>query len=80
VSQQDSSSAQSSDAWANQSCVRRFDTQDGLYDLAFSEVHEHQVATASGDGSVKLWDMTLNVGCQPPNGQTRISTPVCWER
>ncbi len=41
--------------------VCRFETQDGLYDLAFSEVHEHQVATASGDGSVKLWDMKLNV-------------------
>lgn len=41
---------------------RRFDTQDGLYDLAWSEVHENQIATASGDGSVKLWDLMLNVG------------------
>lgn len=39
----------------------RFDTQDGLYDIAFSEVHEHHIATASGDGSIKLWDMMLNV-------------------
>ena len=38
----------------------RFDTQDGLYDLAWSEVHENQIATASGDGSVKLWDLMLN--------------------
>lgn len=38
-----------------------FDTQDGLYDLAWSEVHENQLATASGDGSVKLWDVVLNV-------------------
>lgn len=37
-----------------------FDTQDGLYDLAWSECHENQVATASGDGSVKLWDVMLN--------------------
>jgi hypothetical protein len=39
----------------------RFDTQDGLYDLAWSECHENQLATASGDGSVKLWDVMLNV-------------------
>jgi peroxin-7 len=40
-----------------------FDTQDGLYDLAWSEVHENQIVTASGDGSVKLWDVTLDVSC-----------------
>lgn len=39
---------------------KRFDTQDGLYDLAWSEVHENQIATASGDGSIKLWDVALN--------------------
>ncbi|GAA5942067.1 uncharacterized protein JCM15063_004290 [Sporobolomyces koalae] len=39
---------------------KAFDTQDGLYDLAWSEVHENQIATASGDGSVKLWDVMLN--------------------
>ncbi|KAK4691079.1 peroxin-7, partial [Phenoliferia sp. Uapishka_3] len=33
---------------------------DGLYDLAWSEVHENQLVTASGDGSVKLWDIVLN--------------------
>ncbi|GAA5980338.1 hypothetical protein JCM11641_001771 [Rhodosporidiobolus odoratus] len=37
-----------------------FDTQDGLYDLAWSECHENQIATGSGDGSVKLWDVMLN--------------------
>ena len=39
----------------------RFDTQDGLYDLAWSEVHQNQIVTGSGDGSLKLWDITLNV-------------------
>jgi len=39
----------------------RFDTQDGLYDLAWSEAHQNQVVTGSGDGSLKLWDITLNV-------------------
>lgn len=38
-----------------------YETQDGLYDLAWSEVHENQIITASGDGSLKLWDVTLNV-------------------
>lgn len=41
--------------------LTRFDTQDGLFDVAWSEVHENQLATASGDGSIKLWDMALNV-------------------
>ena len=40
---------------------RRFDTQDGLYDLAWSECHENQIATGSGDGSVKLWDVMVKV-------------------
>ncbi|KDN36837.1 WD40 repeat-like protein [Tilletiaria anomala UBC 951] len=37
-----------------------YDTQDGLYDVAWSEVHENQLVTASGDGSIKLWDIGLN--------------------
>ena len=41
--------------------LKHFPTQDGLYDLAWSEVHENQLVTASGDGSLKLWDITLNV-------------------
>jgi peroxin-7 len=41
--------------------VASYETQDGLYDLAWSEVHENQLVTASGDGSLKLWDVTLNV-------------------
>lgn len=41
--------------------VASYETQDGLYDLAWSEVHENQLVTASGDGSLKLWDVMLNV-------------------
>ncbi|KAF5350265.1 hypothetical protein D9758_007779 [Tetrapyrgos nigripes] len=37
-----------------------FESQDGLYDVAWSEVHENQVLTASGDGSIRLWDIMLN--------------------
>jgi peroxin-7 len=42
--------------------VGRYDTQDGLYDVAWSEIHENQLVTGSGDGSIKLWDVMLNVG------------------
>jgi WD40 repeat protein len=38
-----------------------FETQDGLFDVAWSEIHENQIITASGDGSIKLWDITLMV-------------------
>lgn len=36
-----------------------FETQDCLYDVAWSEVHENQLVTASGDGSIRLWDIML---------------------
>ncbi|KAH7890860.1 WD40 repeat-like protein [Phlebopus sp. FC_14] len=36
-----------------------FETQDALYDVAWSEVHENQLVASSGDGSIKLWDVTL---------------------
>ncbi|QRW16739.1 peroxisomal targeting signal 2 receptor [Rhizoctonia solani] len=38
---------------------RAYRTQDGLYDLAWSELHENQIVTASGDGSLRLWDITM---------------------
>ena len=38
----------------------RFDTQDSLYDLAWSEVHENQLVVATGDGSIKLFDIALD--------------------
>jgi len=37
-----------------------FDTQDSLFDLAFSESHSNQLAAASGDGSIKLFDAALD--------------------
>ncbi|KAG9054209.1 peroxisomal targeting signal 2 receptor [Serendipita sp. 407] len=39
---------------------RIFETQDALFDLAWSEIHENQMVTAGGDGSIRLWDITLN--------------------
>jgi len=34
-----------------------FDTRDGLYDCTWSEENENHLASSSGDGSVKLWDI-----------------------
>jgi len=40
--------------------LNRFDTQDALYDTAWSESNENQIVVACGDGSVKLFDISLN--------------------
>ncbi|KAI6023872.1 hypothetical protein PISMIDRAFT_678868 [Pisolithus microcarpus 441] len=37
-----------------------FEAQDALYDVAWSEIHENQLVGSSGDGSIKMWDITLN--------------------
>ncbi|KAI4171545.1 MAG: hypothetical protein LQ343_004137 [Gyalolechia ehrenbergii] len=37
-----------------------FDTQDSLYDLCWSESHENQCVVATGDGSIKLFDVGLD--------------------
>ncbi|KAK4695441.1 peroxin-7, partial [Lecanoromycetidae sp. Uapishka_2] len=37
-----------------------FDTQDSLFDLAWSETHENQCLVAAGDGSIKLFDIGLD--------------------
>lgn len=41
-----------------------YDTQDGLYDVAWSEVNENQLIVSSGDGSIKMWDTTLAVSME----------------
>lgn len=38
---------------------KKFDTQDGLFDCSWSELHENQIVVASGDGSIKLFDVAL---------------------
>ena len=42
-----------------------YESQDALYDVAWSETHENQIVAGSGDGSVKLWDIMLNVSLPP---------------
>lgn len=37
-----------------------FDTQDSLFDTTWSEAHENQILTACGDGSIKLFDISLS--------------------
>lgn len=37
-------------------------TKDGVYDCAWSEANEHVIATAQGDGTVKLFDWTQPAG------------------
>ena len=37
--------------------TRSFDTNDALYDLAWSEINENQLIVACGDGSLKLFDL-----------------------
>ena len=39
---------------------KAFDTQDSLFDLAWSEQHENQVVVGAGDGSVKLFDVGVD--------------------
>ena len=41
-------------------CEKFFETQDCLFDTAWSEAHENQLLTAGGDGSVKLFDIGLD--------------------
>ena len=38
----------------------RFDTQDALYDVSWSEIHENQLVVATGDGSLKLFDVGID--------------------
>jgi len=43
-------------------CEKFFETQDCLFDTAWSESHENQLLTAGGDGSVKLFDIGVEPG------------------
>ncbi|KAJ0118072.1 peroxisomal targeting signal 2 receptor [Diaporthe amygdali] len=39
---------------------KTFDTNDALYDLAWSEINENQLLAACGDGSIKLFDLGVD--------------------
>ncbi|UKZ73962.1 hypothetical protein TrVFT333_001616 [Trichoderma virens FT-333] len=38
---------------------KTFDTNDAIYDLAWSEINENQLVVACGDGSLKLFDIGM---------------------
>jgi peroxin-7 len=42
-----------------------FDTADGLYDCAWSEENENILISASGDGSIKVWDLAAPPQANP---------------
>ncbi|XP_058881104.1 peroxisomal biogenesis factor 7 isoform X1 [Acipenser ruthenus] len=44
------------------SLVRSFDWNDGLFDVTWSENNEHVLVTASGDGSLQIWDTNNPMG------------------
>jgi peroxin-7 len=59
---------------------RMYDTQDGIFDVAWSEQHNNQLITGCGDGSIQLWDTTLPVlksnpgfSCQEMEGSWKRS-------
>ncbi len=37
-----------------------YDTNDAQYDVAWSEINENQLLVACGDGSIKLFDLTVD--------------------
>ncbi|QPG77086.1 hypothetical protein FOA43_004485 [Brettanomyces nanus] len=56
-----------------------FDTQDGLFDVTWSELHENHVLTSSGDGSVSLFDTTLSkFPIAKFQEHSREVFSVCW--
>lgn len=45
---------------ANGTMKKWYDTQDGMLDVAWSECHEKQLVVGCGDGSIKLFDVTVD--------------------
>jgi len=39
---------------------KAYDTNDALYDLAWSEINENQLVAACGDGSLKMFDLGVD--------------------
>ena len=57
----------------------RFDTNDALYDLAWSEINENQLIVACGDGSLKLFDLGVDeFPVMNFHEHKRETFSVCW--
>lgn len=58
---------------------KTFDTNDAQYDLAWSELNENQLLVACGDGSVKLFDLSVNeFPVMNFHEHKRETFCVCW--
>ncbi|KFA71964.1 hypothetical protein S40288_06226 [Stachybotrys chartarum IBT 40288] len=58
---------------------KTFDTNDALYDLAWSEINENQTVVACGDGSLKLFDLGVNeFPVMNFHEHKREAFSVCW--
>ncbi|CAI6089912.1 unnamed protein product [Clonostachys chloroleuca] len=58
---------------------KSFDTNDALYDLAWSEINENQLVVACGDGSIKLFDLGVNdFPVMNFHEHKRETFAVCW--
>ncbi|KAL2023014.1 hypothetical protein VTK56DRAFT_3924 [Thermocarpiscus australiensis] len=59
---------------------KTFDTNDALYDLAWSEINENQLVVAAGDGSIKLFDLAAagDFPLMSFNEHKREVFSVCW--
>ena len=61
--------------------VAEFDTRDGVYDVAWSEAADGVVATAGGDGSLKLWAVNAPPQANPAasfNEHAREVSSLSW--
>ena len=61
--------------------VAMFESQDGQYDVAWSETNDNQLVSTCGDGSVKLWDLQVRAHPRPsPPGahapHSTVSPPI----
>mmetsp|Transcript_11423 Transcript_11423/g.34332 ORF Transcript_11423/g.34332 Transcript_11423/m.34332 type:complete len:313 (-) Transcript_11423:363-1301(-) len=57
--------------------VAGFDTVDGLYDCAWSETNENILASACGDGSIKVWDVAAPPRANPLRSLQEHAREVC---
>ncbi|MEW5298498.1 MAG: hypothetical protein WDW36_001613 [Sanguina aurantia] len=57
--------------------VAGFDTNDGLFDCAWSEENENVLVTACGDGSIKIYDLALPLQANPVRALREHTKECC---
>lgn len=64
--------------------VAAFDTMDGLYDCAWNEENENILLAASGDGSIKVYDLGIPPQANPlrqfheHKHEVALGADQCW--